>query len=160
MRKLTIADWLTTLPHSSIPAGRQGGFHFWDFLLGVLFTTAVMGFLYYRVRNSGLKALNRERQSFAVRVCIAVCCHDCIGKLLNQACLNTITTTVAQALKDMDSNTLKKVLGQVCLQHRCTPSLQTMPAVACSWSDPHWLYTHAMPLLSGQFAKLGELPRL
>lgn len=50
----------------------------------MLFTTAVTGFLYYRVRNTGLKALNRERQSFAVR-----------------------------ALKDMDSSTLKKVLGQV-----------------------------------------------
>lgn len=48
---------------------RQRGFHLWDFLLGVLLTTAITGFLYYRVRNTGLKALNRERQSFAVRVC-------------------------------------------------------------------------------------------
>lgn len=65
-------------------ASQQRGFHLWDFLLGVLLTTAITGFLYYRVRNTGLKALNRERQSFAVR-----------------------------ALKDMDSSTLKKVLGQV-----------------------------------------------
>lgn len=37
-------------------------------MLGVLLTMGFMGFLYYRVRNTGLKALNRERQSFAVRV--------------------------------------------------------------------------------------------
>lgn len=37
-------------------------------MLGAVLMTAVTGFLYYRVRNTGLKALNRERQSFAVRV--------------------------------------------------------------------------------------------
>lgn len=68
----------------ALASQRSGGFHLWDFLLGVLFATAMTGILYYRVRNTGLKALNRERQSFAVR-----------------------------ALKDMDSKTLKKVLGQV-----------------------------------------------
>ncbi|KAA6419256.1 MAG: hypothetical protein FRX49_10780, partial [Trebouxia sp. A1-2] len=68
----------------ALASQRGGGFHLWDFLLGVLFAVAMAGILYYRVRNTGLKALNRERQSFAVR-----------------------------ALKDMDSKTLKKVLGQV-----------------------------------------------
>ena len=81
MRKLKVADWLTPLFHSPLLACRQGGFHFWDFLLGVLFTTAVMGFLYYRVRNTGLKALNRERQSFAVRVRTA----QIIARLQQQA---------------------------------------------------------------------------
>ena len=51
-------------------------------MLGVLLTVAVTGFLYYRVRNTGLKALNRERQSFAVRVIPPVTvmhCHHSIS---------------------------------------------------------------------------------
>lgn len=74
----------TDLQKLSQALAQGGGFHLWDFMLGVVVTVVFMGFLYYRVRNTGLKALNRERQSFAVR-----------------------------ALKDMDSQTLKKVLGQV-----------------------------------------------
>ena len=60
---------LTIPQHTCHRLRRQaGGFHMWDFLLGVLLTVAMTGFLYYRVRNTGLKALNRERQSFAVKV--------------------------------------------------------------------------------------------
>ena len=94
-------------------ASRGGGFHLWDFVLGVLFSTAVMGLLYYRLRNSGLKALNRERQSFAVRVC---CLSFMIGlghDMLVRCAWMLTSKSAMQALKDMDSNTLKKVLGQV-----------------------------------------------
>ena len=70
---------LTTPKHACHRLRRQaGGFHVWDFLLGVLLTVAMTGFLYYRVRNTGLKALNRERQSFAVKVSLAM--HQpCMG---------------------------------------------------------------------------------
>ena len=53
-----------------------------------------------------------------------------------------------QALKDMDSITLKKVLGQV-----SAASLHVMPSRAT-------LCTNSAGALSGEPAKLGELSRL
>lgn len=123
-------------------ASRHGGFHFWDFLLGVLFSTAVLGFLYYRLRHTGLKALSRQRQSFAVRVRKDFIWHrSCdtdtyhaepgLDMSVGSGCASA-SILAMQALKDMDSSTLKKVLGQVSAASlHDTTSRVTLCAVQC-----------------------------
>ena len=83
----------------------------------MLVTIAVTALLYLGVRDTGLKALQRERQSFAVRVCKLELCR-CEG---HDANITTAQGKISgmQALKDMDSSTLKKVLGQVSVVCSC-----------------------------------------